>query len=109
MLLFIGLKQATKPPTTEHPLGFGKVTYFWSFVVALMLFSMGGLFSIYEGWHKLREPGAANQAWIALVVLGIAIVLETPEPVGLPEGDQQDSAAAALCATGSSTRATRSS
>jgi cation diffusion facilitator family transporter len=76
MLLFLGLKQAEKPPTAEHPLGFGKVTYFWSFVVALMLFSVGGLFSIYEGWHKLHAPEPLNDAWIALSVLGIAIVLE---------------------------------
>ena len=53
VLLFIGLRQAQKPPDAKHPLGYGKVTYFWSFVVALLLFSMGGLFSIYEGWHKL--------------------------------------------------------
>ena len=82
VLLFIGMKQAEKPPTTEHPLGFGKVTYFWSFVVALMLFSVGGLFSIYEGLHKLREPEPISQAWIALVVLGIAIVLETLSLLG---------------------------
>lgn len=82
ILLFIGLKQSAKPPTDEHPLGFGKATYFWSFVVALLLFSMGGLFSIYEGWHKLHEPEPLNQAWIALTVLGIAIVLETLSLLG---------------------------
>lgn len=82
VLLFIGLKQASKPPTAEHPLGFGKATYFWSFVVALLLFSMGGLFSIYEGWHKLHEPTPLHQAWIALTVLGVAIVLETLSLVG---------------------------
>jgi cation diffusion facilitator family transporter len=82
VLLFLGLKQADKPPTAEHPLGFGKESYFWSFVVALLLFSIGGLFSIYEGWHKLREPEALNRAWIALSVLGVAIVLETASLVG---------------------------
>jgi len=82
VLLFIGLKQSAKPPTDEHPLGFGKATYFWSFVVALLLFSMGGLFSIYEGWHKLHEPEPLNQAWVALTVLGIAIVLETLSLLG---------------------------
>jgi Co/Zn/Cd efflux system component len=56
LLLFLGLKQADKPPTAAHPLGYGKVTYFWSFIVALLLFSLGGLFSIYEGWHKLHAP-----------------------------------------------------
>ena len=82
VLLLIGLKQSAKPPTDEHPLGFGKATYFWSFVVALLLFSMGGLFSIYEGWHKLHEPEPLNQAWVALTVLGIAIVLETLSLLG---------------------------
>ncbi|NJD32125.1 MAG: cation diffusion facilitator family transporter [Gammaproteobacteria bacterium] len=82
VLLYLGLKQADKPPTAEHPLGFGKATYFWSFVVALLLFSIGGLFSIYEGWHKLHQPEALNKAWVALTVLGIAIVLETGSLVG---------------------------
>jgi cation diffusion facilitator family transporter len=82
VLLFIGLKQAAKPPTEEHPLGFGKATYFWSFVVALLLFSMGGLFSIYEGWHKLHDPAPLHDAWIALTVLGVAIVLETVSLIG---------------------------
>jgi cation diffusion facilitator family transporter len=82
VLLFIGLKQSEKPPTTEFPLGFGKETYFWSFVVALLLFSLGGLFSIYEGWHKLHEPEPLNRVWIALTVLGVAIVLETLSLLG---------------------------
>jgi len=82
VLLFLGLKQALKAPTAEHPLGFGKVTYFWSFVVALLLFSLGGLFSIYEGWHKLHEPEPLSRVWIALVVLAIAIALETSSLLG---------------------------
>ncbi len=82
ILLFIGLKQSAKPPTDEHPLGFGKATYFWSFVVALLLFSMGGLFSIYEGWHKLHEPEPINEAWIALTVLAISFVLESASLIG---------------------------
>ena len=77
VLLYIGLKQSDKPADARHPLGYGKITYFWSFVVAILLFSMGGLFSIYEGWHKLHAPEALNQAWVALVVLGFSIILET--------------------------------
>lgn len=77
ILLFIGLKQSKKPADVKHPLGYGKITYFWSFIVAIMLFSMGGLYSVYEGWHKLHEPGELNQIWIALVVLGFGIVLES--------------------------------
>jgi cation diffusion facilitator family transporter len=82
VLLFVGLKRADRPPTPQHPLGYGKATYFWSFLVALMLFSMGGLFSIYEGWHKLRHPEELTKAWVALTVLGIAIVLETASLLG---------------------------
>ena len=76
VLLFVGLKQAQRPPSARFPLGQGKVTYFWSFVVALLLFSMGGLFSIYEGWHKLSAHEELHQAWVALVVLGLSIALE---------------------------------
>jgi cation diffusion facilitator family transporter len=76
VLLYLGLKQAQRPPDARHPLGYGRITYFWSFIVALLLFSMGGLFSMYEGWHKLHEPGELNKAWVALLVLGVSIVLE---------------------------------
>jgi len=76
VLLFIGLKQAQKPPDAKHPLGYGKVTYFWSFVVALLLFSMGGLFSINEGWHKLHSAEELHKVWIALLVLAVSVVLE---------------------------------
>jgi divalent metal cation (Fe/Co/Zn/Cd) transporter len=48
------LKQAQRPPDGTHPLGYGRLSYFWSFLVAILLFSLGGLFSIYEGWHKLH-------------------------------------------------------
>jgi cation diffusion facilitator family transporter len=76
VLLYIGLKQAQKPPDAKHPLGYGRVTYFWSFVVALLLFSMGGLFSINEGWHKLHGGEPLNKAWVALLVLGVSVFLE---------------------------------
>lgn len=82
VLLYIGLKQAQRPPSEKYPLGQGKVTYFWSFVVALLLFSMGGLFSIYEGWHKLASHEQLHQAWIALTVLGVSILLELGSLVG---------------------------
>lgn len=77
VLLYLGLKQSSKPPDPEHPLGYGKLSYFWSFIVALMLFSLGGLFSIYEGVHKLSHPEPLTDAWIAISVLGVAIVLES--------------------------------
>jgi len=76
VLLYLGLRQAQRPPDSEHPLGYGKLSYFWSFVVALMLFSLGGVFSIYEGTHKLSEPETLSQLWVAITVLGLAILLE---------------------------------
>ena len=82
VLLYIGLRQSQKPADVNHPLGYGRLSYFWSFVVALMLFSLGGLFSIYEGWHKLHAPEPLNQAWVALVVLGVSIALETVSLLG---------------------------
>ncbi len=82
MLLYLGLKQSQRLPTPQHPLGQGKITYFWSFVVALMLFSVGGLFSIYEGWHKLSAHEEIKQAWVALLVLGVSILLELASTVG---------------------------
>jgi len=76
VLLYLGLTQAQKPPDKEHPLGYGKLSYFWSFVVAILLFSLGGLFSIYEGLHKLQHPEELKHLWVAMVVLGFAILLE---------------------------------
>ncbi len=76
VLLYLGLRQSTRAPDTEHPLGYGKLSYFWSFVVALLLFSVGGLFSIYEGVHKYLHPEDLVQVSVAIVVLIIAIVLE---------------------------------
>jgi cation diffusion facilitator family transporter len=82
VLLYVGLRQSQRKPTPEYPLGFGKISYFWSFIVALMLFSIGGLFSITEGWHKLQHPEPIHQAWVALLVLGVSIVLETFSTLG---------------------------
>lgn len=76
VLLYIGLEQSQRPADREHPMGYGKITYFWSFIVAILLFSMGGLFSMYEGWHKLQRPESLHQEWVALAVLGVSILLE---------------------------------
>jgi cation diffusion facilitator family transporter len=75
-LLFLGLKASKRNPDEEHPLGYGKSVYFWSFIVALMLFSMGGLFSMYEGIHKLSTHEGLNSPLIAIVVLSLSMVLE---------------------------------
>lgn len=77
LLLLLGLRQSRKPPDREHPLGYGKLTFFWSFMVAMLLFSIGGLFSLYEGWHKLHESGPIENGWVALLVLAFSIVLES--------------------------------
>lgn len=82
VLLYLGLKQSQRPPDAEHPLGYGKLSYFWSFIVAILLFSMGGLFSIYEGIHKLNHPEQLSQIWIAIVVLVLAILLEGASLLG---------------------------
>jgi cation diffusion facilitator family transporter len=76
LLLLLGMKRAKRPPNAEYPLGFGKETYFWSFIVAIMLFTVGGLFSIYEGAHKLQNPSPVASPWIALAVLAFSIVME---------------------------------
>jgi cation diffusion facilitator family transporter len=78
-LLLLGGRKATKAADTEHPFGYGRERYFWAFVVALVLFSLGGLFSIYEGYHKLEEAshGATlNAPVVAIAILGFAIVAE---------------------------------
>ena len=77
LLLLLGLKLSRRPPTPDYPMGFGKETYFWSFVVAIMLFTVGGMFSIYEGWHKLNEPEPLDKPFIALGVLAFGLVAES--------------------------------
>lgn len=76
LLLLLGLRQARRAPSAEHPLGQGKAIYFWSFLVALMLFTVGGLYSLYEGWHKLAHPEPLRQWWWAVGVLVFAIAAE---------------------------------
>jgi cation diffusion facilitator family transporter len=75
-LLLLGMKRAKLPATPDFPLGYGKETYFWSFLVALMLFSVGGAFSVYEGLHKLGHPEPLEKPWLAVGVLVFSIVLE---------------------------------
>ena len=77
LLLILGLRQTRKLPTTDHPLGFGKSIYFWSFLVAVILFSIGGMFSVYEGVHKLLHPAPLSYPWVAIGVLVFAIVAES--------------------------------
>jgi cation diffusion facilitator family transporter len=76
LLLILGLRQTRKLPTDDHPLGFGKSIYFWSFLVAVILFSIGGMFSVYEGVHKLQHPSPLSHPWVAIGVLVFAIAAE---------------------------------
>lgn len=76
-LLILGGKRARRPPDVTHPFGYGKVRYFWSFVVALVLFSLGGLFAIYEAIEKLRHPHELESPVWAFAILGAAIALES--------------------------------
>jgi len=76
-LLLWGMKQAKRPPSPEYPLGWGKAMFFWSFIVALVLFTLGGLFSVYEGLHKIRHPEPLANAWVAIGILVFGIVAES--------------------------------
>jgi len=75
-LLLLGLKRAKRPPSPDYPLGHGKAVFFWSFIVALVLFSLGGLFSIYEGTHKLAQPEPLSYPWLAVGILVFALAAE---------------------------------
>lgn len=76
ILLLVGGKRAKKAATEEHPFGYGRERYFWSFVVALVLFSLGGLFAIYEGLHKIQHPEPIDSPQWAFGILGFAILAE---------------------------------
>ena len=75
-LLLLGVKRAAKPPDASHPLGYGRALYFWSFMVALLLFSIGGAFSVYEGIHKIVHPDPVENVGVGLAVLGFSLLLE---------------------------------
>ena len=75
-LLLLGMKQAKAPASPDYPLGYGKAIYFWSFLVAVMLFSVGGMFSLYEGVHKLSHPEPLQTWWVAVAVLVFSIGAE---------------------------------
>lgn len=75
-LLLLGVKRAQKSPDETHPLGYGRELYFWSFMVAMLLFTGGGVFSIYEGIHKILVPEPIENPLVGLGVLGFALALE---------------------------------
>src|SRR5215217_8582920 len=75
-LLFLGGRQATRAPTELHQFGFGRVRYFWAFVVAVVLFTLGGLFSVYEGYHKIADPHEIDSPAVAIGILVLAALFE---------------------------------
>ena len=77
VLLLIGGKRAQREASKTHPFGYGRRRYVYAFMVSIVLFSVGGMFSIVEGFNKLSHPHELENAWIPLVVLGISIALET--------------------------------
>jgi cation diffusion facilitator family transporter len=77
VLLLWGMKQAKRPPSPDYPLGWGKAVFFWSFIVAIVLFSLGGVFSLYEGWHKLTHPEPLSYAWVAVGILVFGLIAES--------------------------------
>jgi cation diffusion facilitator family transporter len=76
-LLLWGIRQAKRPPSPDYPLGWGKAVFFWSFVVALVLFTLGGVFSLYEGWHKLHSLEPIRSPWVAVGILVFGLAAET--------------------------------
>ena len=76
LLLLYGTRQMRRPPTATHPLGYGRELYFWSFVVAILVFSLGAGVSLYEGVEHLMHPVPTTDVLVAFVVLGVGIVLE---------------------------------
>lgn len=75
-LLLLGMKRGRRNPDSRRPFGYGLERYFWAFVVALILFSLGSLFSLYEGIEKLRHPHPLESPLVAVVILIVAVILE---------------------------------
>lgn len=77
VLLLVGRKRADRPPDEEHPFGYGRNRFLYAFVVAIVLFSLGGLFAIYEGIDKLRHPHELDSPVVAIAILLVAVGLES--------------------------------
>ncbi|HET8588657.1 MAG TPA: cation diffusion facilitator family transporter [Nakamurella sp.] len=77
VLLLVGGRRARRAADAEHPFGYGRERYVYAFMVAIVLFSIGGVFSVYEGVHKIQHPEPISAAWLPIAVLVIAIGLES--------------------------------
>lgn len=76
VLLLFGLRESRKPPDAQHPFGHGMELYFWTFVVALMIFAIGGALGIYEGLHKFAHPARVTHVWLNLGIIAASAVIE---------------------------------
>jgi cation diffusion facilitator family transporter len=76
ILLFVGMRRAAMPANEKHPMGYGRESYVWSMMVALVLFFLGGVFSVYEGWERYTHPKNVEHADIAVGILLFALILE---------------------------------
>ena len=77
VLLLVGGRRAQRAATAEHPFGFARSRYLYAFMVAIVLFTVGGLFALYEAWHKFQHPEPIDAwKWVPVVVLVVAIILE---------------------------------
>src|SRR5215212_4268250 len=77
VLLLVGGKRAEREATEEHPFGYGRSRYLYAFIVSVVLFSVGGLFALYEAYHKWHDPhGITSWQWVPILVLVVAIALE---------------------------------
>jgi cation diffusion facilitator family transporter len=77
LLLIIGGRRARREATPEHPFGYGRSRYVYAFIVSVVLFTVGGVFSVYEGFDKLSHPHELTNAWLPILVLSVAILLES--------------------------------
>lgn len=76
VFLLTGLKESKKPANEFHPMGYGRVVYFWAMMVALLLFFLGGAFSVFEGIQHFKHPEPLSNPVVALLILGVSVVLE---------------------------------
>jgi cation diffusion facilitator family transporter len=78
VLLLVGGRRSQRDPTPKHPFGYGRERYVFAFIVSVVLFTVGGLFALYEGYHKINHPEPITTwQWVPIVVLAIGIVLES--------------------------------
>ena len=79
VLLLLGGRRARRAPDDSHPFGYGRERFLYAFIVSIVLFTVGGLFALYEAWHKFRDPHPIEGRWwwVPLAVLGVSIVMES--------------------------------